>query len=239
MVPKKTAVVHDAPKGSKPASGLDVPRVAPPSLSVTRPSKETDTMRQHQPSFTTATFSRRAARPALAAITLALLQLPALAQQAAAPAGEAEAAQDKKQDKLKLNQLVVTGSSVRTTKMKQSLSVSSIDSEQIAKTGASNAAELLRSVPGLRSESTGGEGNANITVRGVPLSAGGSRYVQMQEDGLPVLLFGDISFGTAEQFLRADYSTARLEVVRGGSASTLASNSPGGIVNFISKTGAG
>ena len=236
MVPKKTAVVHDAPKGSKPTSGLDVPRGTPPSLSVTRPSKETDTMRQHQPFF-----SRR---PALAAITLALLQLPAMAQQAAAPAGEAEAAQDSKQgadkqDRLKLNQVVVTGSSVRTTKMKQSLSVSSIDSEQIAKTGASNAAELLRSVPGLRSESTGGEGNANVTVRGVPLSAGGSRYVQMQEDGLPVLLFGDVSFGTADQFLRADYSTARLEVVRGGSASTLASNSPGGLINFISKTGAG
>ena len=111
-------------------------------------------MRRHQPS--SPSLSTR--RPALAAITLALLQLPALAQQAAAPAGEAEAAQDSKQDKLKLNQVVVTGSSVRTTKMKQSLSVSSMDSEQIAKTGASNAAELLRSVPGLRSESTGGRG---------------------------------------------------------------------------------
>ena len=100
MVPKKTAVVHDALKGSKPTSGLDVPRGTPPSLSVPRPSKETDTMRHHQPSF--------ARRPALAAITLALLQLPALAQQAAAPAGEAEAALDSKQDKLKLNQVVVT-----------------------------------------------------------------------------------------------------------------------------------
>ena len=149
-----------------------------------------------------------------------------------------DAAKADNSDGLKLDQVVVTGTSTKTSKMKQSLSVSTLDSEQLTRTGATNAAELLRSVPGVRSESSGGEGNANITVRGVPLSAGGSRYVQIQEDGLPVLLFGDIAFGTADQFLRADYNTDRLEVVRGGSASTLASNSPGGVINFISKTGA-
>ena len=145
---------------------------------------------------------------------------------------------DHANDGLKLDQVVVTGTSTRTSKMKSSVSVSTLDSEQLTKTNATSAAELLRSVPGLRSESSGGEGNANLTVRGVPLSAGGSRYVQFQEDGLPVLMFGDIAFGTADQFLRADYNVDRLEVVRGGSASTLTSNSPGGIINFISKTGA-
>ena len=48
----------------------------------------------------------------------------------------------------------------------------------------------------------------------------------------------DIAFGTADQFLRTDFNLSHLEVIRGGSASTLASNSPGGIINFISKTGA-
>jgi len=33
--------------------------------------------------------------------------------------------------------------------------------------------EILRVVPGMRSESSGGEGNANITVRGLPISACG------------------------------------------------------------------
>ena len=42
-------------------------------------------------------------------------------------------------------------------------------------------------IPGIRAESSGGEGNSNITVRGVPVSAGGSRYLLIQEDGLPVL----------------------------------------------------
>lgn len=140
-------------------------------------------------------------------------------------------------DGLQLDAVIVTGVSNRTSKMKSSVSISTIGSEQIEKTNATSAAELLRSVPGVRAESSGGEGNANLNVRGAPVSAGGSRYVQFQEDGLPILMFGDIAFGTPDQFLRADYNVERLEVVRGGTASTLSSNSPGGIINFLSKTG--
>ena len=138
---------------------------------------------------------------------------------------------------LNLDAIVITGQPQGISKMKSSVSISTMSDEQITRTGATNAAEILRSIPGIRSESSGGEGNANLTVRGVPLSAGGSRYVQFQEDGLPILLFGDVAFGTADQFLRSDYNVDRLEVIRGGSASTLATNSPGGIVNFISKNG--
>lgn len=172
------------------------------------------------------------ARPLAAAISLALMTLGSAWAQSTdtAPA-------DANKDAMKFDQIVVTGTSTAKSKMKQSVSVSTLDAEQMEKSGATSAAELLRAVPGVRSESSGGEGNANITVRGVPLSAGGSRYVQLQEDGLPLVLFGDVSFGTADQFLRADFNVDRLEVIRGGSASTLATNSPGGIVNFISKTG--
>ena len=172
------------------------------------------------------------------AVAIALLPMGAVrAQTAAAPADASAVAESGSKDALKLDSVVITGTTTRLSKMKQSVSVSTFDADQIEKSGAASAAELLRSIPGVRSESSGGEGNANITVRGVPISAGGARYVQLQEDGLPVLLFGDIAFGTADQFLRADYNTDRLEVIRGGSASTLATNSPGGIVNFISKTG--
>jgi outer membrane receptor protein involved in Fe transport len=171
----------------------------------------------------------------LATTSLALLSVgTAMAQSAATPA---ESAADKSGG-LNLDSVVVTGTSTKATKMKQSVSISTIGAEDIAKSAPTNAAEILRSIPGVHSESSGGEGNANLTVRGVPISAGGARYVQFQEDGLPILLFGDIAFGTADQFLRADANLERVEVIRGGSASTLATNSPGGIVNFISKTGA-
>lgn len=142
-----------------------------------------------------------------------------------------------KDDPLSVDRVVVTGTSQAGSKLKQSVSISTMESDQIAKQAPASAAEVLRSVPGVRSESSGGEGNTNLTVRGVPISAGGARYVQFQEDGLPILMFGDIAFGTADQFLRIDYNLDHVEVIRGGSASTLATNSPGGIINFISKTG--
>jgi outer membrane receptor protein involved in Fe transport len=138
---------------------------------------------------------------------------------------------------LGLDRIVVTGTPTGVSKMKSSVSISTLDGQEITRSGAVSTAEVLRSVPGVRSESSGGESNANVTVRGVPISAGGSRYVQFQEDGLPVLQFGDLQFATPDTFMRGDGSLDRLEVIRGGSASTLATNAPGGIINFISKTG--
>jgi outer membrane receptor protein involved in Fe transport len=163
------------------------------------------------------------------AAALALSPALLLAQTAAPAAAPA--------DGLQLERIVITGSTVLRTKMKQSVSVSTVDSEQISNSVAASATELLRAVPGLRAESTGGEGNANLGVRGLPMSDGGGRYVQLQEDGLPVLLFGDISFATADQFMRADNSVDSLDVLRGGSAATLSTNASGAIVNFLSKTG--
>ncbi len=166
---------------------------------------------------------------ALAAAVIAMQMSAAMAQ--TTPAAKADGAT------LNLEEVVITASPSGRSKMKSSDSVSTVGEEQITRSGAVNTAEILRSIPGLRSESSGGEGNANVTVRGAPVSAGGGRYVQFQEDGLPVMLFGDVAFGTPDQFMRADYTTDRVEVVRGGSASTMTSNAPGGVINFISKTG--
>ena len=174
-----------------------------------------------------------------AAVAVAMLQMGAAqAQQttdtssAATPAAPAVPA-----DGLNLERVVVTGTAVGASKMKSSNSVSTMELDTILNNAPTSAAEVLRAVPGLRAESSGGEGNANITVRGLPISAGGSRYVQMQEDGLPVLQFGDFNFATPDSFVKIDGTLDHLEVVRGGAASTLATNSPGGIINFISKNG--
>lgn len=140
-------------------------------------------------------------------------------------------------DGLNMERVVVTGTSGASSKMKTSVSISTLEGDAIKNGAPLSAAEVLRSVPGVRSESSGGEGNANITVRGVPISAGGARYVQIQEDGLPVLQSGDFNFITPDSYVKIDGTLDHLEVVRGGSASTLATNAPGGIINFITKTG--
>lgn len=134
-------------------------------------------------------------------------------------------------------EIIVTAVARGQNRIESSVSVSAIGAEAITKLNAPSSADLIRQIPGIRSEASGGEGNANIAVRGIPVSTGGARYIQLQEDGLPVLEFGDIIFGNADNFLRADRSVARVEAVRGGSASTFASNAPGAVINFISKTG--
>ncbi len=134
-------------------------------------------------------------------------------------------------------EIIVTAVARGQNRIESSVSVSAIGAEAIANLAAPSAADLIRQIPGIRSEASGGEGNANIAVRGIPVSTGGARYIQLQEDGLPILEFGDIIFGNADNFLRADRSVARVEAVRGGSASTFASNAPGAVINFISKTG--
>jgi outer membrane receptor protein involved in Fe transport len=199
----------------------------------------------HHKETTVPTRSPRPTPLALAA-ALSLLPLGAFAQSSpgapatpAAPATPQAAATSSETagDGLQLDRVVVTGTAVLRSKMRQSVSVSDIDSESIGNLVASSATDVLRSIPGLRSEASGGESNANVGVRGIPISAGGARYLQFQEDGMPVLLFGDIAFATADTWLRADGSVERLQVVRGGSASTLTTGSPGGLINFISKTG--
>lgn len=138
---------------------------------------------------------------------------------------------------LNLDEVVVTGTATRASKMKQSVSVSTMSTEAIEMAAPSNAADVLRSVPGIRAEASGGDGNANINVRGLPSPDGGARYAQFQENGLPVMLFGDMMFGNADNFYRIDHNLDRLEVIRGGSASVATSNAPGAILNFIDKTG--
>lgn len=141
-------------------------------------------------------------------------------------------------DDLQLEEIVVTAVVSQTSKMRSSVSVSALSADDLLQSAPRATAEIFRNIPGIRSESTGGEGNANIAVRGLPVASGGAKFLQLHEDGLPVLEFGDIAFGNADIFLRADANVARVEAIRGGSASTLASNSPGGVINFISKTGA-
>lgn len=140
-------------------------------------------------------------------------------------------------DSSSLDEVVVTGVLNPKSKIQSSVSVSSIGVNQIEQAAPRATAEIFRSIAGIKSESTGGEGNANITVRGIPIASGGAKFLQIHEDGLPVMQFGDVAFGNTDIFVRNDQTINRVEAIRGGSASTLASNSPAGIINFISKDG--
>jgi outer membrane receptor protein involved in Fe transport len=130
-----------------------------------------------------------------------------------------------------------TGVAKGRDRLDSATSTSSLKDDQIELFGARSLAEILRNIPGVRAEAVSGEGNASYSIRGLPLASTGSKFLQFQEDGLPVLEFGDINFMSPDVFMRADLNLAQVEAIRGGSASTFASNSPGGVINLLSKTG--
>lgn len=133
--------------------------------------------------------------------------------------------------------LMTTGVARARDRLDSATSTSTLSESEIEKYSPRSVAEIFRYIPGMRVESTGGEGFSNITIRGLPIALGGAKFLQIQENGLPTLEFGDLAFAGADQFLRTDLNLAGVQAIRGGSASTFASNSPGGIVNLIDKTG--
>ncbi|PSJ36273.1 TonB-dependent receptor [Sphingomonas deserti] len=155
----------------------------------------------------------------------------------ASGAGAGQAVTPARREKAAAQDVFSTGVAKGRDRLDSATSTSALKGSEAQKLGPRPLADILRALPGLRVESAIGEGNANYTVRGLPLAAGGSKYMQLQEDGLPVLEFGDIFNVAADVFLRADFNIAQIESIRGGSGSTFSSNAPGGVVNVISKTG--
>ena len=132
---------------------------------------------------------------------------------------------------------VTTGVARGRDRLSSATSTSAIKDNEIVKLAPRSLAELFRNIPGIRVEAAAGEAQNNYTVRGLPMVNGASKFIQIQEDGLPVMEFGDLMRLTPDLFVRADFNVAQVESIRGGSASTFASNAPGGVINLISKTG--
>lgn len=133
--------------------------------------------------------------------------------------------------------VVTTGVARGRDRLDSATSTSAIKEGEVSKLAPRSLAELFRNIPGIRAEAGNGEGNNNYTVRGLPLVGTGAKYIQFQEDGLPVMEFGNFGGIGVDNFVRADLNVASVESIRGGSSSTFASNAPGGVINLISKTG--
>lgn len=139
-----------------------------------------------------------------------------------------------------LEEVVVTGVFDKRTRMESSVAISVLNNKQLSMVIPNSAADLLKNIPGVYVNSALGEIRNAVYSRGVVASndpgAQGYYYVSMQEDGLPVT---NATFGNygPDYFLRADATVGKVEAVRGGTASILGNNAPGGIFNYVSKTG--
>jgi iron complex outermembrane receptor protein len=139
-----------------------------------------------------------------------------------------------RRDPLQLQTMVVTGTQSPRTNLDASVAVTTLTATEIQAAAPRSTTEMLRYVPGFtRVESSGGEVNENITMRGIL----GVEYVAFLEDGLPVFPTMHTFFMNADNLFRFDTNIERMEVVRGGSSPLFGSNTPGAIVNFINKTG--
>lgn len=141
-------------------------------------------------------------------------------------------------DPLGIDELVVSGTFNPATQLESSTAITTLAPAQIERRIPRGTADLLKAVPGVQVTSNYGETGADVTVRGLPMTANSSfRYISLQEDGLPVFEPPGLLFAFPDAMARHDETIARVEAVRGGSSAIFASNTPGGIINLISKTG--
>ncbi len=139
-----------------------------------------------------------------------------------------------RRDPLQLQTMIVTGTQSPRMNLDASVAVTTLTASEIEASAPRSTTEMLRYVPGFtRVESSGGEVNQNIQMRGIL----GVEYVAFLEDGLPVFPTMHTFFMNADNLFRFDTNIERMEVVRGGSSPLFGSNTPGAIVNFINKTG--
>src|SRR5688572_26457031 len=139
-----------------------------------------------------------------------------------------------RRDPLQLQTMVVTGTQSPRMNLDASVAVTTLTATEVEAAAPRSTTEMLRYVPGFtRIESSGGEVNQNISMRGIL----GVEYVAFLEDGMPVFPTMHTFFMNADNLFRFDANIDRMEVVRGGSSPLFGSNTPGAIVNFINKTG--
>ena len=144
------------------------------------------------------------------------------------------------EDPLLMEGVVVTGTFNPQSKLESSTAVTTLNAHQIQNRVSRGTADLLMAVPGFRVNSDGGEAANSVSARGLPANAeSGFGFLQLLEDGLPLLEVGGLTFAKSDIHMRVDETLDRLEVVRGGSAAIQANNAPGGLINFMSKTGTG
>jgi iron complex outermembrane recepter protein len=138
------------------------------------------------------------------------------------------------EDAAALDEVVVTGVFDKRTRMSASVAISTLNLKQIEAVVPNSSADLLKNLPGVYVNTSKGEVGNSVYTRGLNYN-GGFFYVSMQEDGLPVV--GISGLVQPDAYLRADATINRVESVRGGTATILGPNAPGGLFNYVSKTG--
>jgi outer membrane receptor protein involved in Fe transport len=123
-----------------------------------------------------------------------------------------------------------------TRRQDAAFAVTTLSNDAIERAAPNSTADLLRTVPGVMAESSGGQNGANIFVRGYP-SGGDAQFVTFQLGGVPIFPPSTLSFLENSQLIRLDETVQRVEAVRGGTGSLFSNGQPGLTVNVVPRVG--
>ena len=132
--------------------------------------------------------------------------------------------------------IVVTGTSEKLRKFETPYAISTLGQENIREGAPHGLVDLVRNLPGITAENSGGEGGGeNVVVRGLPWA--GFRLLDVQEDGLPLFESNFERELNIDEVYRVDLNTTQVELVRGGTAPIFSNNGSGGVLNLITNHG--
>jgi len=140
------------------------------------------------------------------------------------------------QEEFGFDQVVVTANRVPQTVASTPADVTVVTAQQIAEKGARNLADALEGVPGVVIAKNGGPGEM-----AVPYILGTDRVVVLM-DGKRINIpqgIGSGSGGVNLSTILVGDNIARIEVVRGGNSVLYGADAVGGVINIVTRKGAG
>ncbi len=149
---------------------------------------------------------------------------------ASAPAGA--------QDDEPIEEIITTGTAggAELRKFDASFAITTMSDQDINEYSPQSTADLLKLVPGVWSESSGGVSGANVFVRGFP-GGGDAPFYSLQVNGAPVFPPPTLSFLENTTLFRIDETVLRVEALRGGPNPVFSNGQPGLTTNFILREG--
>lgn len=140
-------------------------------------------------------------------------------------------------DEVDPDEIVVVGTAGGGTRRQDAaFAVTTVDQAAVQRLSPQSTADLLRIVPGVTVESSGGQNGANIFVRGFP-SGGDAQFVTFQTEGVPLFPPPTLSFLENSQLVRFDETLERVEAVRGGTGALFGAGQPGLTINVVQQKG--
>ena len=165
-------------------------------------------------------------------------QLTVIAAAISAMFSNISVAQESTKGTKKIETIIVSGTpgGRGISKADASFAVTNIDAVHIEKLSPKSTADLLKSVPGVWVESSGGESGANVFVRGFP-GGGDAPFLTVSLQGSPVYPAPTLSFLENSSLFRLDETISTMEALRGGPNPVVSNGQPGLTTNFHLKRG--